>query len=49
MNYTVWVGGIDDTTTGDLDEALRVLGLWLADGYDDARIEIVDNGLTTGV
>lgn len=44
--FTVWVGGIDDVTTTDLDKALQVLREWLGDGYDDVSIEVSDESLS---
>ena len=45
--YIVWIGGLIDLETADLEHAQSVLFEWRRKGYDDAQIETAQNLPTT--
>ena len=42
-NYEVWVGGIIDFETPNINKAIVIAKEFIKDGYNDCQIQIVDN------
>jgi hypothetical protein len=42
MTYIVWVGGVADYEGNNLKAANAVYDSWLALGYDDVKLEVLE-------
>jgi len=42
MTYCVWIGGIPDYEGKDLKTAKAIYSEWIAKGYEDVILEIIE-------